>query len=327
MSGTELVGAVLDQRFRIESLVGEGRIGGFVYRALDTTNGSAVAVRTLTDAGRFALMAPALARLSEQTADAERVLGFGTVSDIPWLAFEWLEGQSLEALIAESRGDRAAATRSIGEVMTILEPAARALGQAHALGVVHGDVRPANLWLAREDSRTRLKLTQFVIGDATFAPTHGAPEHFKPSYGPLGPWTDVYGLALSFVELASGNRALDGRDDIELYLATSEIKKRPTLRARGVATSDAVEAVLANALAVDPKRRYSDAKAFWDALVAAVPELTPAPASVRSAAAEAPIIVDAPPEKDGSGTIAWIAVAVIAGAAAAVIAAKIISGH
>ena len=52
-----------------------------------------------------------------------------------------------------------------------------------------------------------------VIGDSTFAPTHGAPEHFKPSYGPLGPWTDVYGLALTFVEVVSGRRPLDGADD------------------------------------------------------------------------------------------------------------------
>jgi eukaryotic-like serine/threonine-protein kinase len=321
VSGTELVGAVLDQRFRVESFVGEGRLGGHVYRAIDTTNGRTVAVRTLASAGRFAAMAPALARLSEEAPDAERVLGFGTSSGISWLAFEWLEGQSLESFIAESAG----ATRSIGEVITLLEPAARALGQAHALGIVHGDVRPANLWLARADARTRLKVTQFVIGDSTFAPTHGAPEHFKPSYGPLGPWTDVYGLALSFVELASGKRPLEGKDDVELYLATSDMKKRPTLRALGVPTSDAVESVLANALAVDPKRRHSDAKAFWDALLAALPELTPAPASVRPSAQKTPILVDAPPGIDRSGTLAWVAVAFVAAAAAAVVAAKVLA--
>jgi serine/threonine-protein kinase len=270
-------------------------------------------------------MAPALARLSEATADAERVLGHGIESGVPWLAFEWLEGQSLEAFLAEAPSDGATGTRSIGEALTILEPAARALGRAHALGIVHGDVRPANLWLARSGGLTRLKLTQFVIGDSTFAPTHGAPEHFKPSYGPLGPWTDVYGLALSFVELTSGKRALEGADDMELYLATSRLEKRPTLRARGVATSDAVEAVLASALAVDPKRRHPDAKAFWEALVAALPELTPAPASVRSAPPKPPIVVDAPPDDDRSGTLAWIAVAFVAAGAAAVIGVKILS--
>lgn len=227
----------------------------------------------------------------------------------------------MEAHLAEGGG----ATRSIGEAMTILEPAARALGQAHALGIMHGDVRPANLWLARSDGRTRVKLTQFIIGESTFAPTHGAPEHFKPSYGAIGPWTDVYGLALAFVEVVSGKRALDGADDIALYLATSEMKKRPTLRARGVATSDAVEAVLSTALAVDPKRRHPDAKAFWDALVAALPELTPAPASVRPSAAKTPIVVDAPPERDRSGTIAWIAVAFVGAAAAVAVGAKILA--
>lgn len=321
MLGSALVGAVLDRRFRVESLVGEGRVGGFVYRAIDTTSGRPAAVRTLANAERFAAIAPALARLSEATADAERLLAHGVEGGIPWLAFEWLEGQSLEAHLADGAG----ATRSIGEAMTILEPAARALAQAHALGLMHGDVRPANLWLARSDGRTRVKLTQFVIGESSFAPTHGAPEHFKPSYGAIGPWTDVYGLALTIVEVVSGRRPLDGADDIELYLATSDIKKRPTLRARGVATSDAVEAVLATALAVDPKRRHQDAKAFWDALVAAVPELTPAPPSVRPAQPRSPIVVDAPRERDRSGTFAWIAVTFVAAAAAVIVGAKVLA--
>jgi eukaryotic-like serine/threonine-protein kinase len=322
--GTDLVGAVLDARFRIESLVGEGRAGGFVYRALDTTSGSPVAIRTIPGTERFDAIAPALARLSDATADAERLLGWGTTGGVPWLAFEWLEGQSFEAHVAESGG----ATRSIGEAITILEPAARALARAHALGITHGDVRPANLWLARSDDRTRVKLTQFVIGESTFAPTHGAPEHFKPSYGSIGPWTDVYGLALTFVELVSGKRALEGGGDVALYLATSRLERRPTLRACGVATSDAVEAVLSTALAVDPKRRHQDAKAFWDALVAALPELTPATpatASARPTAAQPALVVDAAPRSDRSGTFAWVAVAFVAAAGVAIVGAKVLS--
>lgn len=315
--GGDLVGAVLDTRFRVESLIGEGRVGGHVYRALDTRNGAPIAIRTLPDVTpRFAEDAARLAKLAETTPDAERLLAYGVVRDLPWLAFEWLEGQSLEAHLAEGGG----ATRSVGEALTILEPAARALGQAHELGAVHGDVRPGNLWLARSDGRTRIKLTQFVLGAPSFAARHGAPEHFKTSYGPIGAATDVYGLALTLVEVVAGRPALDGADDTELYLATSDIKRRPTLRARGVATSDAIEAVLQRALSVDPRRRYPDAKAFWEALVAAVPELTPAPPSVRPPAA--PITVDAR-DGDRSGLVAWVVVAFVAAAAAAAVGAKV----
>jgi formylglycine-generating enzyme required for sulfatase activity len=318
--GNDFASAVLDARFRIEAMIGEGRAGGHVYRAVDTRDGAPVAIRTLPAerASQFAPQAATLARVSEAAADAERLIGYGTMNGTPWLAFEWLEGQSLEAHLAEGGG----ATRSLGEALTILEPAARALGQAHAIGAFHGDVRPANLWLAKADGRTRMKLTQFSLGAPSFAPTHGAPEHFKSSYGPVGPATDVFGLALTLVEIVSGRPALAGADDGELYLFTSDMKKRPTLRSRGVATSDAIEAVLQRALAVDPKRRYADSRSFWDALVAAIPELTPAPPSVRPGA-PAPLAVVGP--SDSRGLYAWIAVALVVAAAAAIVGAKVFS--
>ena len=229
-----------------------------------------------------------LARACGDGGDVEQVLAYGiaepaAMARVPYCVFEWLEGKSLEQHIIE----RAGAVLSVSEALAILEPAARGLTAAHALGVAHRDVRPRNLWLANIDGRTRMKVTQFVLAsrigpsDDTFAPEYGAPEHFKRSYGAIGPATDVYGLALSLVELISGRRALEGRDPTELYLAASDFGRRPTLRARGVQASEAVEAVLARALAVDPRRRWQNARELWDALVAAVPELTPAVPSVR----------------------------------------------
>ncbi len=343
MRAGELVSTVLDARFRIEAIVGEGRVGGFVYRARDLDTGEPVAVRALAVpdglAGgaleraleAFASEASLLARVSAASPDAERLLAHGVSGGVPYGVFEWLEGQSLEMHLAESAGR----ARSIGEALTILEPAARALAAAHALDVAHGDVRPANLWLAKSDGRTRLKLTQFVLASRLalgvaplFASRYGAPEHFKGSYGAVGPATDVYGLALTLVEIVSGRPALEGADDTDLYLATSNIKKRPTLRARGVAVSDAVEAVLQRALAVDPKRRFADARAFWDALVSAVPELTPAPPSVRphagGAVAAVPPLASPAPER--SGKLAWIATGALAAIAVAVVATKLLAG-
>lgn len=346
MSAGELASTFLDGRFRVEATVGVGRTSGFVYRARDVETGAPVAVRALAvpdglagaaldDAlATFASEATLLARVSAASADAERLLAHGVSAGVPFCVFEWLEGQSLETHLAEGGG----ATRSIGETLTILEPAVRALGAAHAMDVAHGDVRPANLWLAKSDSRTRVKLTQFVLAsrlgtssEPLFAPRYGAPEHFKRSYGPVGPATDVYGLALTLVEMVSGRPALDGADETDLYLATSDIKKRPTLRARGVAVSDAVEAVLQRALSVDPKRRYEGARAFWDALLAAVPELTPAPPSVRPHAEAATVAATPPlpapaPAPERSGTRAWIATGAFAAIAVAVIAVKLAGG-
>jgi len=297
-----LVGTILDRRYRIDSVIGPGEKGAWVFRAHEIVSGTPVAVRCpgvpehLTGLGHayeraldeFLAEAQLLARACGEGGDVEQVLAYGIaepagLARVPYSVFEWLEGKSLEQHIVE----RAGAVLSVSEALAILEPAARGLAAAHALGIAHRDVRPRNLWLAQVGGRTRMKLTQFVLAsrigpsDDAFAPEYGAPEHFKRSYGAIGPATDVYGLALCLVELISGRRALEGVDPPELYLAASDLGRRPTLRARGVQASEAVEAVLARALAVDPRRRWQSARELWDALVAAVPELTPAMPSVR----------------------------------------------
>jgi formylglycine-generating enzyme required for sulfatase activity/serine/threonine protein kinase len=295
-----LVGTILDRRYRIDSVIGAGEKGSWVFRGHEIVSSAPAAIRCpgvpdeLTGLDyeqaldAFLREAKTLARASETSEDVERLLAHGiaepaALARLPFCVFEWLEGKSLEQHILE----RAGAILSISEALAILEPAARGLASAHLLGVVHRDVRPRNLWLASVAGRTRMKVTQFVLAsrvgtsDDAFAPEYGAPEQFKRSYGAVGPHTDVYGLALCLVELVSGKRALEGRDATELYLATSDLARRPTLRARGVQVSDALEAVIARAVAVDPKRRWQNAREMWDALVAAVPELTPAAPSVR----------------------------------------------
>lgn len=311
----DLVGMILEQegkRFQVDTFIGTGEKGTLVYRAhaiaLPSSStisaGAPVAARfpgipeglgglayeQAIDA--FLAEAKALTRASETSEDVESLLAYGVAQPghglprMPFCVFEWLEGKSLEQHIAEIRSS--GMLPSIGEALTILEPAARGLAAVHALGVAHKDVRPRNLWLATvEGHRTRMKVTQFVLAsrigasDDAFSPHYAAPEHFKRSYGPVGPHTDVYGLALCLVELVSGKRALEGADATELFLATGDLSRRPTLRARGVQISDAVESVIARAVAVDPKRRWQNVRELWEALVSAVPELTPAVPSVR----------------------------------------------
>ena len=299
--GDDIVGTVLDGRYRVEAVLGAAHADGTVFRGRDASAGSTVVVRCPaiptdlhggaleTALAAFMVEAQQLDKIGRGSNDVERLLASGIAerseSDtrVPYTIFEWLAGRSLERHLAERPGGG-----SISEALVLLEPAARALSLAHSMGLAHRDVRPANLWLAEIGGRTTLKVaawglaTRIGPGDTAFAPEYAAPEHFKKSYGAIGPATDVYGLALCVVEMVSGKRALEGRDAGELYLATSDLGRRPTLRARGAHVSDALEAVLQRALAVDPRRRFRSARELWDALVAAVPELTPAPPLVRT---------------------------------------------
>lgn len=297
-----VLGTVLAARYRVEAVIGDAHAGGTVFRGRDVQTGNHVVIRCpsvpeelsgtalLQALDGFQAEAKTLRALSEASADVEKLLAAGVTGlpsgeRVPFTVFEWLAGRSFERHLAE----RGPGTSSIGEAIAILEPAARALAAAHAMGVAHRDVRPANLWLAEAGGRTALKVAAFGLAtrvgphEPAFAPEYGAPEHFKRSYGVVGPATDVYGLALCIVELVTGRRALTGADPAELYLATSDLGRRPTLRAHGASPSEALEAVIQRAVAVDPKRRWQSARELWDALLAAVPELTPAAPSVRSA--------------------------------------------
>jgi serine/threonine-protein kinase len=106
-------------------------------------------------------------------------------------------------------------------------------------------------------------------GVVSFTPYYAAPEQLDPRFGPTGPWTDVYGFALVFVEVLSGKQPVSGPDVISVVAQVLNAAQRPTPRTLGVTVPDAVEAVFTRAFAMDPKTRFPDAGAFWDALTGA----------------------------------------------------------
>jgi eukaryotic-like serine/threonine-protein kinase len=206
---------------------------------------------------------------------------------VPYMVLEWLEGESLEASISRERknGGR---RRTVAEVTHLLGSIAEALGCAHDRGVSHCDIKPGNIVvLDSEDAGDpRCKLLDFGAArverprhdspgrrpDVTrrpFTPAFGAPEQFDEAYGDVGPWTDVFALALTVVELLTGGEALQGQDVWLLASQACDESRRPTPRAFGVDVGDEVEAVLHQALAVHPLMRFPDVGSFWSALVRA----------------------------------------------------------
>jgi eukaryotic-like serine/threonine-protein kinase len=174
------------------------------------------------------------------------------------------------------------------ETVRLLEPAARALGVAHELGVAHRDVKPANLFVLGDPRGplAKLKVLDFGIakvvhearkagaftrtggGITSFTPAYGAPEQFSRKIGPTGPWTDVYALALVVIEVFTNIEVLTGEEDLVEYMRVScDPLRRPTPRALGVAVDDHVEQVFERALAVDPRKRYPEAGQFWNDLL------------------------------------------------------------
>ncbi len=258
-----------------------------VFKALDVA--SAEERQKLTD--DLVREASLLAELSEKTASIcqARDLGMLTTPDghaLPYMVLEWLEGQTLSAMIA---GEQVAGLppRSLGACVALLDPIAEALAVAHLRGIAHRDVKPANVFISMdaEGKTVSVKLLDFgiakVVQDAqrtggafnktaglvtAFTPSYGAPEQFSRKFGATGPWTDVFALALVVVECAAGRRIVLNADVIEMAKMATDTERRPTPRNFGIGTSDASEAVFARALAVQPAERYPTAGAFWVAL-------------------------------------------------------------
>ena len=297
-------GAVLAQKYRIEEVVGQGGFG-VVHKAFHLGFGVPVAVKFLKippeirgeERARFEQgfieEGRLLHQLSRSCAAIVQALDVGTAESpngtwTPYLVLEWLEGQTLEQYLDQRRAS-AFGSLSLNDAILLLEPAARALDFAHGEGVAHRDVKPANLFLTTGGPYPTLKILDFGIAKVmtgnssltkaflqtgrsirAFSPGYGTPEQFNPEFGATGPWTDVFALALVFVELLTSQPALRGRDTTELYVQVTDAQRRPTARARGSFVSDEVEQVLSKALAVDPRARYFRCGQFWDALLLAV---------------------------------------------------------
>jgi formylglycine-generating enzyme required for sulfatase activity len=304
LSGTDtlqLIGHTIADKYAVETVVGEG---GFatVYRATHLIWKRPVALKVFKAFGEFSEKdrqklldefvqeGSVLADLSARTAAIVQARDIGMLTTpkgehIPYMVLEWLEGSTLEAVIADEKA-RGLPLRSMAEVVHLLNPAAEALALAHRKGIAHRDVKPGNVFVLGDPrGENTVKLLDFgiakVVNDAqkmagsfqktagnvtSFTPAYGAPEQFSRTHGATGPWTDVFALALITLELASGKEPLDGDDFLQLAVSSGNAERRPTPRTFGLQVSDEVEAVFQQAVRVKPAERWQSAGEFWSAL-------------------------------------------------------------
>jgi serine/threonine protein kinase len=179
------------------------------------------------------------------------------------MVMELVDGKTLRGIVAE-RGPLPA-----HEVARLISQVAAALDAAHAAGVIHCDVKPANVIVDREGVA---KLTDFGIAraarDRDEQELLGTARYIAPERvegGPVTARTDVYGLGLLAYELLTGRPAFDGATSEEL-VRERLIGPPPSLRNARVGIDDRLDAVVGRALEALPERRYATAGAFARAL-------------------------------------------------------------
>ena len=269
---------VLEDRYALGALLGAGSMGE-VYKAFDTVLGIDVAVKLMhpehvsshTRVARFTHEASVGARmLSPHIA---KVLGLAvTASGIPCIVYELLEGETLSARIAAAGG-----TLSIEETSEIVKQTARALARIHALGVVHRDVKPDNIFLTRDlGGRLLVKLLDLGIAEkmtvGATAQLVGTPEYMAPEVvfgsAPLDVRADIYSLGVVAFECLTGSTPFSGSVD-EIFKAL-RIGDRPSLLEFVPEMSREIDAWVDCALHADPYWRFSSVKEMMTGLEGAL---------------------------------------------------------
>jgi serine/threonine protein kinase len=285
MTSPALVGTVLDGKFRIERALASGACGD-VYEAVHLGLGSPVAVKVLRPGfpetehvrrKRFVREARVAARI--QSDHVVRVFDIVAPDEgLLYIVMELLQGETLAERI------RRVGAMSPAEAVGYMLQAAKPLAQMHDEGIVHRDVKPSNVFLARDaEGNERIKLLDFGVaalqqpvararGDSaiTFTdamigtPRYMAPEQVRDSKQ-VDARADVWALGVTLYELLAGTPAFDGQTVLAVLNQIEHQEPRPLAeRQPGIAVE--LAKAVHRCLAKDPALRPPDARAFAAAL-------------------------------------------------------------
>jgi eukaryotic-like serine/threonine-protein kinase len=271
-------------RYALKHQLGAGGLGT-VYAAIDPLLSRVIAVKTLRidaiaadqrEAFGSRLLAEARAAAGLNHPHIVTVFDAGLAPEGVYIAMERLRGRDLRELLADGwRPDPVQAAR-------IAKRVAEALAYAHGHGVVHCDVKPANVFMigrtqpkvldfgiARVAQENPLELTVDVSAGATVpppelaSPYYAAPEHLRGEL--LDARCDVYGLGLVLYEMLAGRRAFDGASLETIRKAVLEADV-PSVHQLNDDVDEVLSGIVARAMARDPAERYRSARQLARAL-------------------------------------------------------------
>jgi serine/threonine-protein kinase len=223
-SGDPMLGRLLDGRYRLVRKIGEGGMGS-IYRAVHTGNLRISAIKLMTSLSSG--NEEAIARFNREARNSVRIESAHAVTvydsgqtdeGLLFLAMEFIDGKPLSRVIAEQR------VLPIERVVHITNQIAEALAAAHALPMIHRDLKPDNIMITRKGSNTDfVKVLDFGIAKALADPggdnltktgfVLGTPVYMSPEQllgEELDPRSDIYSLAIIVYEMLTGRLPFEG---------------------------------------------------------------------------------------------------------------------
>jgi eukaryotic-like serine/threonine-protein kinase len=261
-------------QYEVQDFVGQGAMG-LVYRAYHVQLERTAAVKVLQSmapdpdkTARFRHEAQAIAQMRHP--NIVNVYDFGEHQGTPYMIVEYVPGGSLADRLSQGRLQHAKALQHLRGI-------AAGLDYAHELGIVHRDVKPANVLLEKDDTPVladfglvkllRGNSLKSMTGVTTGTPAYMAPE--QVTGGNVGPPADRYSLASIAYEILTGVIPFDGEGIIELLYAQVHREPLPP-SARDTSLGAQVDAVIMRGLSKDPTIRWESCNAFVDALTEAL---------------------------------------------------------
>ena len=272
-------GTVLDGRFRVDGVLGQG---GFatVYRGLQLNIERQVAIKVLDPLAKGTRAKEVRRRFMQEAKIAAQldhpsivnVIDFGLVDDSeqPYIVMELLTGHDL--------GDEIRVNGPIrpSRLIPLFIDALEGLASGHRLGVVHKDLKPANLFLCHPgQDGERLSVLDFGVArlndeedDQKMTQTGhflGTPQYLAPEYVNeqlVTPGIDVYQMGLIMVEALTGVALIEAATTMKCIVKSS----LGAFSIPEAILSSCLGEVVSMALAFDPKARYPDGRAFAQAL-------------------------------------------------------------
>ncbi|WNG37488.1 protein kinase [Archangium violaceum] len=284
-----LIGQVLDGRYRIEDVLGQGGMG-MVFRATQTSVQRPVAVKTLNPSlaaapqffERFRREAEIASRLRHPNIIT--IYDFGRAQDgTCYYVMELLEGESLREQVKRD------GPMSLRRAVDIIEQACRGLAHAHEQGAVHRDIKPHNIMVQQLDGRDFVKVLDFGLVKAlehedeqqltSTGQVLGTPQYMPPEQAGgegVDHRSDLYSMGGVFYYCLTGTSPY-GANTVRKALTAALTQPVPTVAAKrqGAPVPQALEDFFEKALAREQEDRFQSAQEFIDAMLDAVADLSP----------------------------------------------------
>ncbi|HUG17791.1 MAG TPA: protein kinase [Planctomycetaceae bacterium] len=259
--------------YEVEELIGRGGMGA-VYRARNLKLNRAVAVKMILARGgasteeliRFQIEAESLATL--QHANIVQIHEVGETDEGPFLALEYVEGESLEQALRKR-------VMPLEEAVSLVEDLAKAIHAAHQRGIVHRDLKPGNILLSQDGTP---KITDFGLakrltedsnvtqpGLVVGTPSYMAPEQSRGESRAVGPSSDIYALGAILWKLMTGEPPFTGNSIIEVLDQVRTAQPVLSKELKRKVPRD-LETICLKCLEKDPQRRYLSAESLREDL-------------------------------------------------------------